>query len=234
MPEYLAAIWAHWVALMSGVVGLLLGIGMRVGRQISERLRRWTDIPGWIFIIVGVLCILYAGYQTWSDEHTSLLSLQRSLASPEFPVEVGPAFVGTYDPGNFLLLVMQGDVLNPHGPPSAGVHFKMTIEMNDGTVYTEVEPVNAVGDTYLPPFRNTGHGAMLPHNNFLPLKLADPIPAGGVASFWYLCVFRGLTQDKFTGSHAKAIISFDDVFGGHHYATYKESGKAPFIPNFTR
>jgi hypothetical protein len=65
MADYLSALWIHWVALMSGVVSLVLGIGLRVGRRVSSKVRGWTDIPDWIFVIVGALCLFFAGYQAW-------------------------------------------------------------------------------------------------------------------------------------------------------------------------
>jgi hypothetical protein len=61
---------------MSGVVGLMLGISLRVGRSFSETINHWSDVPDWLFICVGVFCLFWAGYAAWRTEHRELEQLK--------------------------------------------------------------------------------------------------------------------------------------------------------------
>lgn len=79
MGEYLAALLVHWVALMSGIVGLLIGIGLRIGRRTSETIKKWNDIPDWLFICVGIILLFYAGYKAWDDQKKQVDDLKNKL-----------------------------------------------------------------------------------------------------------------------------------------------------------
>ncbi len=73
MFEYGSALIGHWVALMSGIVSVAIGVFLRV-RQWRSKIEN-SDITNRAFMGVGLLCIFYAGYQAWSDEHKKVLRL---------------------------------------------------------------------------------------------------------------------------------------------------------------
>jgi hypothetical protein len=79
MAEYLSALWKHWVSLMTGVVGLIVAFCLRIGRNISDKLKYWSDIPDWIFITVGIICLFWAGYATWKDQNKKVTALEKQI-----------------------------------------------------------------------------------------------------------------------------------------------------------
>ena len=79
MRNYLSALWGHRVALMSGLVGLLMAVSLRIGRQVSTNIRLWSDIPDWMFICVGAACLFWAGYLTWGTTDTERSLIFKSV-----------------------------------------------------------------------------------------------------------------------------------------------------------
>jgi len=81
MADYIAALWAHWLALMTGIVTLLAGAAIRAIRrfkrgdtdaasaliadasgripEIKRHHQYLHEIPDWIFIVVGILCMFH-------------------------------------------------------------------------------------------------------------------------------------------------------------------------------
>lgn len=76
---------------MSGVVGLIMGIGLRIGRRSSNKIALWSDVPDWIFIVVGACALFFAGYQAWQDEHMARIAEHATvlqLSSPNLHIQV--------------------------------------------------------------------------------------------------------------------------------------------------
>jgi len=68
--QFVSAIFEHWVVLMSGLVSVAISI--------RERLKN-RSISSTIFWTVAVLCVFFACFKAWRDEHHSLVSLRESM-----------------------------------------------------------------------------------------------------------------------------------------------------------
>ena len=112
--EYLAALCTQWVALMSGIVSLLIGIGLRIGRHVSGK--NLFDIPDWILFCIGIVCLFFAGYKTWNDKDIALIALQEKLKAPEFVGEILQVTEGNIN--GLPVIAASGRISNPFGPPS--------------------------------------------------------------------------------------------------------------------
>jgi hypothetical protein len=62
--EHFFAVMRHWVALMSGIASLALGL--------LERFRHIVGIPNWVFLIVSTLCFFAAFHLAWLDKDNEL------------------------------------------------------------------------------------------------------------------------------------------------------------------
>ena len=136
MPEYLSALWMHWVALMSGIIGLLIGLGLRIGRRTSETIKGWSDIPDWIFICIGLVGLFWAGYAAWQDKNQALIALEQKLQTPKFGGRLGAVFRGTRGSRgkDKPLVIVGGTITNPLGPASGVIDWKMGIKFPDSRV----------------------------------------------------------------------------------------------------
>src|SRR5882724_1681224 len=76
--EHLSAVLKHWVALMSGAASVAIGV--------FEQSRGITGIPGWIFLIVSVVCFFIAFHRAWLEKDKELLDKEKHLQA-----SLGPA-----------------------------------------------------------------------------------------------------------------------------------------------
>jgi hypothetical protein len=66
---FTAAVFSHWVASMSGVVAIGVGIIQYI---------RQTKFSPSIWIALGIGCLFIASYQAWSDEHEARVKVEQS------------------------------------------------------------------------------------------------------------------------------------------------------------
>jgi hypothetical protein len=67
--SFFAALWADWVARMSGTGSIfLLAVGV------------WLPtIPRWLVFLVAVICFVMAAIRIWTTEHRRATRLQNAL-----------------------------------------------------------------------------------------------------------------------------------------------------------
>ncbi len=68
--EYLWAFGADWVALMSGIASVTLGIGSAL-----------SSLPPWTFWVASALCFIGASFRIWLNERKKVESLQTQLSN---------------------------------------------------------------------------------------------------------------------------------------------------------
>jgi hypothetical protein len=213
MRTYLSALWGHWVALMSGLVGLLLAVGLRIGRQVSADIRLWSDIPDWLFICVGAACLFWAGYATWNDTHRALVSLQERLRSPEFTGEVNFLSVcpaGSRDQDTFVIVM--GSIVNHFGPPSAVLSWSMKLAFTDTRIIQGAVPLWNGKDIHLETAAPSKRAVTLNADGYWPRTASEnPIPAGGIKSGWFWSDFKDITRDMILESTPSLVIEFTDA-----------------------
>jgi hypothetical protein len=205
--EYLHALWAHWVALMSGVIGLLVGVGLRVGKRFSQKISKWPDVPDFLFIGVGVVCLFMAGYGAWQDKHKALVSLQERLKSPEFIGRIGSVSTGEMNGEPFI--AVGGLIYNPTGPPSGIIDWKMKIKFPNGKELIGIPPVTSGKDYEIP--IPSGQKVILRANEYWPKSSQNPIMTGGVLEGWIFCIFPELDVSEAYKEHALVVIEVNDA-----------------------
>ena len=213
MRHYLAALWSHWVALMSGLVGLLLAVGLRIGRQVSTNIRLWSDVPDWMFICAGAACLLWAGYATWNDTHRALVNLQERLRSPEFTGELSfwsVCPVGSRGQDTFIIVM--GTVINHFGPPSAVLNWSMKLVFADSRIIQGAIPIWNGEDIHLVSAPPSKRKVTLDAHGYWPATAGgNPIPAGGIKSGWFWADFKDITRSMILEGNPSLVIEFTDA-----------------------
>lgn len=222
MAEYLSALWAHWAALMSGLVGLLMGIFLRIGRRMSATIKKWIDIPDWVFICIGLICLFWAGYAAWQDKNLELITLQGRLKSPEFSGHLSTISSGSVN--GCPIIVVDGVLTNPVGPPSAAINWKMIVEFPNGQTIIGETPFLSLNDIQS---RIRGGKVSLVWKvaDYWPTKGASPTPTGGSLYGWFWSIFIGLDLNEAYDKKASIVIEFEDVI-----ANKKHQLRRPFGP----
>jgi hypothetical protein len=59
--EFLAALSADWVSLMSGIASVVL--------TVISVARRWQSIPRWALWVAAAICFFLASARVWTTEH---------------------------------------------------------------------------------------------------------------------------------------------------------------------
>jgi hypothetical protein len=220
MGEYLAALWIHWVALMSGVIGLLIGVGLRVGRRLSETIRHWSDLPDWIFICIGIVCLFFAGYFTWQDKNEALIALQEKLKAPTFNAQVATVFIGYR--GNQPLVIISGIISNPAGPASSIIAWRISVEFPNGEKERGIIPAQDEKDLKIPiPGSVPPNAVIFKASDYWPKTSQTPIAAGGALVGWCSAVFPNLDMEKAYEEHALIVVEVEDAVANkiHRFST---------------
>ena len=223
MGKYLAALWAHWVFLMTGTAALFIGLGLRIGRKISKVIKQWSDVPDWIFIVIGLVCIFFAGYGAWKDKNDALIALQERLRSPELVGEIDQ-IMGKESNGQSLIIVA-GTIRNPTGPPSGIIGWKILIEFPSGKKVTGEIPM-WTGKDYRIPISSLKGEFILRANNYWPRIGYNPIVGGGVLAGWFWSTFPGVDFKKAYNEHALIVVEVRDSVANktHRFTHILEEG----------
>jgi hypothetical protein len=64
---FLRAIWRDWVARMSGVASVILGV-------LSATLK---EVPTWSFWLAAAICLLIASFRVWRTEHRKVFDQEK-------------------------------------------------------------------------------------------------------------------------------------------------------------
>ena len=212
MADYLTALWHHWVSLMSGIVGVLIGLGLRVGRRVSPTISSWSDVPDWVFIIIGVVALSYAGFLSWTDEHRKVTELQKKLSAPEMEGTIESVMYGSVGAtGNDLLMTVAGLIRNPHGPPASLFDWSAVLVLGQTELRGTIVPA-PIGTAHMG-FDGTG-SLLLRGDEFWPRVTTAPISAGGGAGGWIWFNFKGISPKDLDAGTAILTVSFREAVAG--------------------
>ena len=213
--EYFSALWQHWVALMSGVVGVMIGLALRIGRLVSTRVSKWPDIPDILFVVVGLGCLGFAGYQAWSDKRQELIKLQERLQTPNLMVDNPGLLSGTMNGHPFIIVA--GAIRNPTGPASGTFNWRMYARLHSGDVVNGKTHLASVKDLEIP-VPHTKTTLKCAAADWWPTRTAQPIPTGGMESGWFMSTFDGADFSFFRQRQAIVVVEFDDIVSGHKHS----------------
>jgi hypothetical protein len=204
--EYLSALLQHWVALMTGIVSLVIGLWLRFGKVNIES---GPDIPNWAFFSITVICIFISGYQAWADKNTTLLALQKKLQTPELPGEITQASRGMLN--NIPLIAVSGIIRNPLGPPTGLINWHTYVHFPSGQTIQGQFPLNT-GKGYSGLLLNSGGMTItFPQEKYWPEMCMQPISTGGAVNGWIVSTFSDLDLVKASKSGALLIVEFHDA-----------------------
>jgi hypothetical protein len=206
---FIQAIGQHWVVLMSGIVSVGISIWQYIKhRQLHEKLFWW----------VGVLCLFFACFLAWRDEHRALADEQKKNS---------PVLVGTIDETEFmgntngsppqLAAFIQFSIRNL-GMPSIAEKFYLNLFVDgkkffipDRAVPPAIELV-----TLNPPYKLTFH-----QNDMIYEKTISPLPTGGMVRGWlYFDVTEAhLDRNALNDTNVLWVVAFRDVTGKEYFVT---------------
>ena len=212
---------------MTGLVGLLIGIGLRAGKQVSNDMKSWSDIPDWLFICVGLICLFWAGYATWNDKNQALIALQERLKAPELGGNFDIA-TGFSEKGHRFIFV-NGLITNPLGPPTAITNWEMNVEYPDGHIVKGEAPITSGEDLKIPLVGQNGSFLLLA-KNYWPDKSVNPIPAGGSVDGWFWSTFDNLDIDDAYKKKASVILQFNDIVSNKKHRLSRPLEKGIHLP----
>jgi hypothetical protein len=72
--QFLRALWQDWLALMSSLASVTL-----------SAIGAWYEkaMPGLAFWIAAIVCLLFAAFRVWQQEHQTVMQLERSRFSAQ-------------------------------------------------------------------------------------------------------------------------------------------------------
>jgi len=214
-------------------------LSLRLGRRISARAEAWSEIPDWIFICVGVVCLFFAAYQSWNDEHNKVLkqlSEINDLTKPEFETSFQGIDVARVGGQNHEQpVVMLWLRIANTGTDSIACNYSLRVIRTDGS------EARAQLFVLPPEITMIDIGIRLPdlESSALYNKTCESrIPRGDARNG--LLAFS-LPSDKpnnaYTEVGTKFEITFEDVFNKKWTATYTETPaqsfrkfQLPFLP----
>jgi hypothetical protein len=191
--DFLLAVLSQWVALMSGIASVIIGLWLRA--------KKTQDIGSKAFFFVGLACMLLAFFLAWRDEHKSKLALM-DFGLPKLSGSIDQAAVLKL-PEGFTGIILWVTIRNL-GAPSTVDSYRLESCTTDGSrinLPLEAAPQNVVfGDMGKAKTMDTSHGAIYD-------KTAEqPIPRGGAS--------RGMVFSRTDLPLAdKFVLKFNDVTG---------------------
>jgi hypothetical protein len=191
---------------MSGVIAVLITISLRVGRRISETIKKWSDVPDWIFILIGIGCIFWAGFAAWQDKNLDLIALKEKLKAPEFDGKINVTLIGKMN--GHPLVVVGGLIWNSVGSQSGAIDWKMTIEFPDGKKIKGETPFITGKDQTV---SLEDYDFIFPTERYWPEISTHPIVGGAVLQGWFWSSFPGLDINEAVSKKASVAIEFTDV-----------------------
>src|ERR1700683_2939804 len=137
MSDYISALLQHWDSLMSGIVSVAMGVGLRIGKRVSGRMKNWSDVPDWIFVLIGVVCLFFAGYRAWQDQHVrasgfeSELKQERDNGRPKLQGRIDGISVAPAGKHNEDSIVSIEGVIKNQGAPSVLDNWDVKLKFSD-------------------------------------------------------------------------------------------------------
>lgn len=195
---------------MSGTVGLIIVVSLRLGRRISPRIEKWNDIPDWLFVVVGLVSLFFAGYLAWSDEHNQVAGLKHTidtLSVPELKGEIPFLAFAPADEG--VVMTIEVTIMN-EGAPSIAKNFSLVVNASGTSV--KGERVSMPPGTFTLGADN-GARLTLPKSDYLPLRASyNPVPRNGAVDGYMMFLLKGLRYDQIVGDpNGSALFSFEDI-----------------------
>lgn len=173
----------------------------------------------WVVAATALLAVLFFGvasFQAWDDEHKNLTALQKRLASPELTVVINAVYWGG-DDGHRLVMIVAANILNPFGPPTSLVDWKVSLREDGRDVEGEI-PMLPEKDFRVAVSASQKMNLNHAYNLFIQTT-KTPIPAGGVAPGWLMVVFKEIPSSTVIADGSLVTLSFEDVVSSTRHSS---------------
>jgi len=171
LREFILALVADWVSLMSGIASVILAL--------LGTIRKWQDVPRWAFITAAAICFFVASARIWTTEHRKyLVEVERN--KPDFSFTAGLVF-SFYSTENDVTIVLATVRIVNSGADSAVIdwnaHWKSpNLDTNANCIQILSEPFKI----QLP----NGQPFVMNRSEQIMNRTSVPIPRGGKATGW--------------------------------------------------
>lgn len=220
---FVAALLAHWWALMSCAIFTLLGFW----EAVLKKSRRWHTRATFY---AAVFCLFLASFFAWNDEHnkvnsdaSTIRNLKRQL-NPSLTGRIGSFGCGPTKPGlDYGVVMLMAEIMNPNGPPTIATTPDLQVWLNDGVslpgeiVYPDSEFIQYGTNSQREPL------VLHRDKNLIYSATQSPIPAGGEVAGWIMFRVhapRRSLEEKGT----KFKLSFEDIQDHSHSFEYVVQG----------
>lgn len=215
LPEFVGAVWNHWVAVMSGILALVLSIYARIRKH---------EVGNIVFFCLALFFIFFATFLAWNDEHKQRMQLEKS--KPELRLSM--MFIGFMDEedvrpepaekGAHALVL--ANVVNV-GAPSAAVGYEF-VAYSGGNSYTGTPA--ALPQPHIDIFQDR-QIVRIPSSEALYDKTFAPIPLGGAVPGILLFTFEGISYRILTSPESRFVLRCSDIEGKTYSAELKMGEK---------
>lgn len=210
--SFLTAVLSHWIALMSGVVSLGIGLWQRA---------RHSKLTDKIFWSVAGVCFSLAIFLAWRDEHTSQLTTKKELeevtnpAAPRFRAEIEQVIVeDNHSLGGATVFVLLS--VRNLGADSIAEKFLLHIRASD--LEYKNGPTEFTGET--PLTLPDGSKITLRRQDSLGVKASEPVRHGALIRGWLMFVMPKVKADALREPGTYYEVSFADVVNKQLSVTY--------------
>lgn len=223
MTNTFESFWLFVYLVGNHVVTLLAGCVVTVMLGLIEKyvLKRQLSLK-WEIAILAVF-VFFACFQTWRDEHHSLLLLQSRIETPLFGGDLGFVGIAKHTMGKYRIpmVFVAGIISHPQGPPSGLIGWKMGIKNPaSGITWGKMIPLSE---------RNQrGHvgsgfpGLVFKNEQYWPDCTAAPIATGGSVPGWFWSSFTQAEIDEGCKNHYHLVVQFKDVISGTTHEIEKD------------
>jgi len=184
---------------------------------IASVLKKTSTWMLWVTFGLAIVFLLLASFLAWRDQYHRANDAAAKLAELTLPKLDGEFSVVSARAGNEgqdCLLTLVGIIRNV-GAPTILDHWSANLVFDDGTAIHGERISPPPPETTVRLFVASGKYAQLlfGKNHWSTIGTEKPIPTGGGVPGWIQFYLKGVTQDRMNVSHAKVVLSFQDVNG---------------------
>ncbi len=224
LQGFFSAIFADWVALMSGIASVVL--------TILGVVRKWDTLPRRVLLIAALVCFFFAAARVWTGEHRARLLAEshlEELTKPKLSCEFGWVIAGNmiHDPVEAPIKeqpdldVLAALIIKNLGAPSIAKAFTATVILSSGrTIEGNMRTVPNKVTMQTP----QGEPRTFFREDALYDKAYSPIQKGSEITGTLNFRLAGTNNGEFFKPGGKLIIRFMDVTGKGYECIHPMSG----------
>ncbi len=220
---YMTAVLAHWVALMSGGVSVLIAFYQQIRKKAGP----------YVLYVVAAMCIFFAGFQAWQDEYRMYAAEQIQAGAPQLSAEIVQyGFAPGRTPDESIVTVFP--TIYNTGADSIIKHLALQVRTSNGKLFgTQFIPApSREGDLRMSIPRDTGRGLQLTRDDSLVKYMTQPIPHNGAGS-GFAMYYVEVPMEELKSPGWDLMLSFADIKDKSYLVTYRVNGQEHATPDLS-